>query len=259
MGSSRSWRRTATRTSAETTSTAPIVLWLLATSAARTGSTRARSRVRCRSCGSRPRRPKIRLSADERTALTIPFDGFTYHREITRAELEAAHREARGFDAHAVPDGARRRRAGALGRRRRWSWWAGRRAFRSCAAGCQELFGKTPHSQLTPTRSSRWGPRSKAHILAGGITTCSMLDVTLCPSESRRFGGNRERADCAEHDHPHERARDVHDVGGRPARRRHARRPGRTRAREDCRSLAASSCPDRSDAGGNAEESRWCS
>src|SRR6266850_1120926 len=32
---------------------------------------------------------KIRLSADERTALTIPFDSFTYHREVTRAELEA--------------------------------------------------------------------------------------------------------------------------------------------------------------------------
>src|SRR5205823_4139252 len=32
---------------------------------------------------------KVRLSAEERTALTIPFDDFTYHREITRAELEA--------------------------------------------------------------------------------------------------------------------------------------------------------------------------
>src|SRR5258708_398353 len=31
---------------------------------------------------------KVRLSSDERTALTIPFDRFTYHREITRAELE---------------------------------------------------------------------------------------------------------------------------------------------------------------------------
>src|SRR5437870_8229446 len=31
---------------------------------------------------------KVRLSTEERTTLTIPFDGFTYHREITRAELE---------------------------------------------------------------------------------------------------------------------------------------------------------------------------
>src|SRR5512132_2264597 len=31
---------------------------------------------------------KIRLSAEEWTALTIPFDAFTYHREITRGELE---------------------------------------------------------------------------------------------------------------------------------------------------------------------------
>src|SRR6266852_2913162 len=32
---------------------------------------------------------KVRLSTEERTTLTIPFEGFTYHREITRAELEA--------------------------------------------------------------------------------------------------------------------------------------------------------------------------
>src|SRR5207247_849955 len=31
---------------------------------------------------------KIRLSVDERAALTIPFDGFTYHREIALTELE---------------------------------------------------------------------------------------------------------------------------------------------------------------------------
>src|SRR5947199_3975746 len=31
---------------------------------------------------------KVRLSVDERAALTIPFDGFTYHREIARTELE---------------------------------------------------------------------------------------------------------------------------------------------------------------------------
>src|SRR2546422_19642 len=31
---------------------------------------------------------KIRPSVDERAALTIPFDGFTYHREIARTELE---------------------------------------------------------------------------------------------------------------------------------------------------------------------------
>src|SRR5439155_1644964 len=31
---------------------------------------------------------KIRLSSEERTTLTIPFAGFTYRRDITRAELE---------------------------------------------------------------------------------------------------------------------------------------------------------------------------
>src|SRR6266404_3828000 len=32
---------------------------------------------------------KCRLSFDERTVLTIPFEGFTYHRDITRADIEA--------------------------------------------------------------------------------------------------------------------------------------------------------------------------
>src|SRR5919108_35843 len=32
---------------------------------------------------------KCRLSFEDRTALTIPFDGFTYHRDISRADLEA--------------------------------------------------------------------------------------------------------------------------------------------------------------------------
>jgi len=32
---------------------------------------------------------KCRLSFDERTVLTIPFEGFTYHRDISRAEVEA--------------------------------------------------------------------------------------------------------------------------------------------------------------------------
>jgi len=49
---------------------------------------------------------KIRLSADERTALTIPFDDFTYHREPGR------------IHSRAVPDGARRRGPGLCGHRR---------------------------------------------------------------------------------------------------------------------------------------------
>src|SRR5262245_6306951 len=32
---------------------------------------------------------KIRLSLEERTSLTIPFEAFVYHRDLTRAELEA--------------------------------------------------------------------------------------------------------------------------------------------------------------------------
>src|SRR5437660_10255384 len=39
---------------------------------------------------------KVRLSAEERTALTIPRDDFTYHRELTRAELQALIRRRVG-------------------------------------------------------------------------------------------------------------------------------------------------------------------
>ena len=131
---------------------------------------------------------KIRLSADERTSLTIPFDRFTYRRDITRAELEQlidklvastltpcrmaladAGLAPSDLDEVVLVGGSTRV---PLVRRR-----------------VQELFGKTPHSQLNPDEVVALGAAVQAHILAGGITTMLLLDVTPLSLGIETLGG----------------------------------------------------------------------
>src|SRR3989441_4352711 len=111
---------------------------------------------------------KIRLPAEERTMLTIPFDGFTYHREITRGELERLI--ARLVDSTLPPCRMALADAGLAsadiddvvlvgGSTRVPLVW--RRG--------QELFGKTPPSQLNPDEGVAPGAAVPARILPGRI------------------------------------------------------------------------------------------
>jgi Fe-S protein assembly chaperone HscA len=131
---------------------------------------------------------KVRLSAADRTTLTLPFAGFTYHREITRADLERlieplvnktlgpcrlaladAGLRASQVDEVVLVGGSTRV---PLVRRR-----------------VQELFGKAPHSQLDPDEVVALGAAVQAHILAGGITTMLLLDVTPLSLGIETLGG----------------------------------------------------------------------
>ena len=131
---------------------------------------------------------KIRLSAEERTTLTLPLSGFTYRRDITRAEIERlieplvgktlgpcrraladAGLTAADIDQVVLVGGSTRV---PLVRRR-----------------VQELFGKPPHSQLNPDEVVALGAAVQAHILAGGITNMLLLDVTPLSLGIESLGG----------------------------------------------------------------------
>jgi Fe-S protein assembly chaperone HscA len=131
---------------------------------------------------------KIRLSTEERTTLTIPFDRFTYHREITRAELNGLIEpivartlgpcRAALADAGLTP--ADIDEVVLVG---------GSTRVPLVRHRVQELFGKSPHSQINPDEVVALGAAVQAEILAGGITSMLLLDVTPLSLGIETLGG----------------------------------------------------------------------
>src|SRR5437867_1149250 len=120
---------------------------------------------------------KCRLSSEERTVLTIPFERFTYRRQIERAELEALI--APLVDSTLGPCRMALNDAGLeAGQIDEIVLVGGSTRVPLVRQRVQALFGKTPHSQLNPDEVVALGAAVQAQILAGGITDMLLLDVT---------------------------------------------------------------------------------
>jgi molecular chaperone DnaK len=131
---------------------------------------------------------KVRLSEEDRTTLTIPFEGFTYRRAITRTELEGLIGKL--VDSTLGPCRMALADAGvAPSDIDEVVLVGGSTRVPLLRRRVQELFGKTPHSRLNPDEVVALGAAVQAHILAGGITTMLLLDVTPLSLGIETLGG----------------------------------------------------------------------
>src|SRR5438445_153331 len=131
---------------------------------------------------------KCRLSSEERTVLTIPFERFTYRRQIERAELEGLI--APLVDSTLGPCRMALNDAGLeAGQIDEIILVGGSTRVPLVRQRVQALFGKTPHSQLNPDEVVALGAAVQAYILAGGITDMLLLDVTPLSLGIETLGG----------------------------------------------------------------------
>jgi molecular chaperone DnaK len=165
-----------------------LMLWLLDDLAARhgvdlTGDGEALQELRLAAEAA-----KIRLSAEERTTLTLPLETFTYRREITRADLE---RLIEPLVARTL--GPCRRALADAGLRPdqidQVVLVGGSTRVPLVRRRVEELFGQTPHSHLNPDEVVALGAAVQAHILAGGFTEMLLLDVTPLSLGIETLGG----------------------------------------------------------------------
>ena len=131
---------------------------------------------------------KIRLSGEERTRLTLPFEGFTYHRDLARADLEKLIGPL--VDRTLQPCRAALADAGlAASEIDHVVLVGGSTRVPLVRSRVEVLFGKSAHNQINPDEVVALGAAVQASILAGGITDMLLLDVTPLSLGIETLGG----------------------------------------------------------------------